>query len=325
MNTPERILLVSTTAIGDTVMATPFIRAVRKCYPKAHISVLAHKKRMALLAFNPYIDDLQPYHGKGKKVLGTFWLLRKARFDLAIVLHANDPDIVPLVRWSGAPIRVGWGESKWAQLFTHTIRRADPPEHFMIHKKRLLESVGIPVKSLQTDIFLQLGDAVPFQQKLVPWLKKNSPGFGYVVMHAFGTNPQKWWPLENFFAVADHIYEKHHWTSVFVGDDETLTIVEKHPRFKPSRHYAANGCTLRESAYIIKHAYRMITTDSGPMHLAFALRCPTLCLFGPTKPAIHGPCFDLDRHHAIHHDPLTELRVEEVIPAWDKFVQAKSA
>ena len=166
-----RILLVSTTAIGDTVMATPFIRAVRKRYPNSHITVFAHHKRMSLLERNPHFDLLLPYYGKGKKLLRTLYSLRKGKFDLAIVLHANDPDIVPLIRWSGAPQRVGWGESKWSHLFTHTILRTHPPEHFSLHKKRLVESIGISVEDLRSEIFFKTEDELPFENQIKPWLK----------------------------------------------------------------------------------------------------------------------------------------------------------
>lgn len=312
-----RILLVSTTAIGDTTMATPFIRAVRRHHPDAHITLFAHHRRMAVLEFNPHFDRLLPYYGKGKRLGSTLWRLRRGQFDLAIVLHANDPDIVPLVRWSGAPVRVGWAESKWAGLFTHTIRRTDPPEHFMLHKKRLLESIGIPVPDLHTELFLQTDDEVPFHRDLTPWLRNVSPAGGYVVMHPFGTNPAKWWPLEHFFSIAEHVREKQGLAAVFVGADHDLHLVESHLRFDRSRHFAATGCTIRQSAFIIQRALRMLTTDSGPMHLAFAVRCPTLALFGPTQPALHGPCFDLERHAVLQRNPLTELTLQEVIQTWD--------
>ncbi len=312
-----RILLVSTTAIGDTVMATPFIRAVRKQYPEAHITIFAHQKRMAVLENNPHFNFLLPYYGKGKKLFRTLSALRKSNFDLAIVLHANDPDIVPLVRWSGAPQRVGWGESKWAKLFTYTIHRTDPPEHFMFHKKRLLESIGIPVKDLHTEIFFKPEDELPFHRDIRPWLKKASAKDGYVVMHTGGTNPQKWWPLDGFFSMAQHIFEKQGLPTIFIGDNDSLAALSSHKQFDSTRHFAAKDCTIRQSAFIIKQAHKMLTTDSGPMHLAFAVGCPTLSLFGLTHPSIHGPCFDLNLHRAIRHHPLSSLTLEEVIQAWE--------
>jgi ADP-heptose:LPS heptosyltransferase len=313
-----RILMVSTTAIGDTVMATPFIRAVRKKYPQAQLTFFAHHRRMGVLEGNPHINNFLIYYGKGKKLWMTLWGLHRGNFDLVIVLHANDPDVVPLVRWTGAAQRVGWGESKWAHLFTHTIRRTHPPEHFLIHKKRLLESVGIPVEDLHTEIFLDLKDEKFFSESLQPWLNKYSKNHGYVVMHAFGTNVRKWWPLENFLQVAERTFEKHQLPTVFVGDDNVLDIIDRHPSFNSTRQFTARGANLRESAFIMKKAKAMLTTDSGPMHLAFAVGCPTLSLFGPTQPSIHGPCFDQHRHQVIHRNPLVALTVEEVLESWNK-------
>ncbi|MCC7519236.1 MAG: glycosyltransferase family 9 protein [Verrucomicrobiae bacterium] len=312
------ILLVSTTALGDTVMATPFLRAVRKRHPEARITMFAHVRRMEIFSGNPHADRLLPYFGKGKGLLRTLAALRRGRFDLAIILHANDPDIVPLVRWTGAPMRVGWGESRRARLLTHTILRTHPPEHFMLHKKRLLESVGIPVDDLRTELFLDAEDEGMFHREAFPWLKKASLTGGYVAMHAFGSRSEKWWPLENFFEMARRIRERQGLATAFIGDAESALLIRRHPRFDPALHFAPGGCSIRESAVLIRQACGMLTTDSGPMHLAFAVRCPTLGLFGPTKPALHGPCFDQERHLVLARDPLAALTVEEVAAAWDR-------
>ncbi len=319
-----RILLVSTTAIGDTIMATPFIRAVHQCYPQAHITVFAHHRRMAVLEHNPNIDTLLPYYGKGKKLVRTLLDLRRGNFDLAIVIHANDPDIVPLVRWTGAPQRVGWGESKSSHLLTHTIYRTNPPEHFLLHKKRLVESIGIPVHDLHTEIFLEPADSRRYKSEIKPWIRSIHECKGFIVIHAFGTNTKKWWPLDHFFVTADHVLHRYHLASVFIGDTNSLNIVKLHPMFNPNRHFVAEGFSIRESAGAILHADRMLTTDSGPMHMAFALRIPTFCLFGPTNPAIHGPIFDHDRHFVLRREPLPALTTEEVIRDWDHWIFRES-
>jgi ADP-heptose:LPS heptosyltransferase len=301
-------------------MATPFVRAVRRKYPKSNISFLAHRRRLEVLQNNQHINQLIPYHGKGKKILPLLWKLRSGKFDMVIVLHANDPDIVPLVRWSGAPIRVGWGESKWAHLFTHTTLRKNPPEHFLVHKRRLLDLIDIPVEHLHTEIFLQPEDDVGYQTRVLPWLKENNCK-RFVVMHPFGTNPKKWWPLDYFFSAAQFIFQKYNSPSVFVGDSESLNIVKRHPRFNSKNHLVATGLTIRHSTAIIQHAWKMLSTDSGPMHLAFAVKCPTLCLFGATDPLVHGPYFDRDLHRVIHRQPLTELTQEVVCRVWEEWVK----
>lgn len=315
-----RILIVSTTAIGDTVMSTPFIRAIRQKFKDAHVSVLAHKRRIEILKHNPHINQLITYPGKGKGLIPLLWKLKTGRFDLAVVLHANDPDIVPLVRWTGAKTRLGWGESKWAHLFTNTILRTNPPEHFLVHKKRLLESIDIPVDDLQTELFLTPDDDAGFQKRILPWLKELGTD-RFVVMHPFGTNTKKWWPLDYFFTTTEFIFNKYQRPTVFVGDNEALRIISRHPRFNPRKHRVATDLNIRESAAVMQHAWRMLTTDSGPMHLAFAVKCPALCLFGATQPEIHGPKFDLDLHRVIFRNPLVELPPEEVCRVWDDWVK----
>ena len=136
-------------------------------------------------------------------------------------------------------------------------------------------------------------------------------------MHAFGTNPKKWWPLDGFFAIADQTFQQYRLPTVFVGDGEALSLVKKHPKFHADRHAIAQDFDIRESAVVIQKSIAMLTTDSGPMHLAFAVRCPTLTLFGATQPSIYGPCVDLDQHRVIHRDPLDKLTVEEVWDAWN--------
>lgn len=321
---PQRILIVSTTAIGDTVMATPFIRAVRERYPTAHITMMAHHRRQDVLEGNPHIDDFLRYHGKWKRIPSTLWRLSRAGFDMAVVLHANDPDIVPLVWWTGARIRVGWGESLWNRLFTHTILRTDPPEHFLIHKRRLLESVGIPVRSLETEMFFNDVDESPYL-RFKSWLKERGYLNGFIGCHPFGSKKEKWWPMDRFLRFSESVCRNEGKPTVFLGDPSSLKGVTSNPHYKPDVHYTLDCVTLRQSAYFLKHAAGMITTDSGPMHLSFAVKCPTLCLFGPTDPKVHGPCFDQQLHRIIRKQPLDNLTLEEVQDCWDLLKQREWA
>ena len=106
------ICLVNTTALGDTLFSTPAIRAVRRAYPEARIVSLVHRNQRDLLRFNPHLDDIIEYPGKYKGVARLVGRLKAEGFDLVIVLHANDPDVVPLVYFSGARLRAGWAESQ---------------------------------------------------------------------------------------------------------------------------------------------------------------------------------------------------------------------
>ena len=94
-DTKARILLVNTTGIGDTIFATAALADLRESFPNAHIAAFVDRRRLELLSGNPHVNEMIPYEGKFKRVRSTRNLLRS--FDVAIIQHANDPDVVPLV------------------------------------------------------------------------------------------------------------------------------------------------------------------------------------------------------------------------------------
>ncbi|MBP9893648.1 MAG: hypothetical protein KBG84_17220, partial [Planctomycetes bacterium] len=94
-DTNARILLVNTTGIGDTIFATAALADLRESFPKAHLAAFVDRRRLELVASNPRLNAVIPYEGKLKRVRSTRNLLRG--FDVAIIQHANDPDVVPLV------------------------------------------------------------------------------------------------------------------------------------------------------------------------------------------------------------------------------------
>src|SRR3990170_2499012 len=86
-NKVKNILVVSSTAIGDTLLSTPGIKAVRGRYPHAKIIAHFNKANMEMFQNNPYIDGIIPYYGGYKKFFRTIKELRKYKFDLVLIFH----------------------------------------------------------------------------------------------------------------------------------------------------------------------------------------------------------------------------------------------
>ena len=187
-DTVKRILLVSTTALGDTLFSTPAIRAVRKNYPASHIAVMVHKRTQEILKDNPYCDELIIYKGKYKGLYFLLKTLRRRKFDLAIILHANDPDIVPLIYISGIPCRVGWAESKFAFLLTHTYTRPKSTMHLIPYRLAIAGSVGVCDDGCSMDMFLSDEDKKDIQRYLE---KNNITEKKYIGVHPFASHQSK--------------------------------------------------------------------------------------------------------------------------------------
>src|SRR5208283_5062363 len=98
----KNILVVSSTAIGDTLLSTPAIRAVRERYPQAKIIAHFNAGNAELFANNPHIDGLIPYSGGYRRFVRTVREFRKHNFDLALIFHGNEPQATPMAYLSGA-------------------------------------------------------------------------------------------------------------------------------------------------------------------------------------------------------------------------------
>jgi len=292
----NRILLVSTTAIGDTVLSTPAIRAVRKSYPSAYVAVLAHQKRLAVLEGNPYINELIPYRGKYRQVAALIKKLRDNKFDAAIVLHGNDPDIVPILYLAGIPVRAGWGESRFSFLLTHTYARPAEPAHLIRNRLNTAKTIGIADDGEKMDFFLSAKDTDGIETYLQ---SKGAAGKKIIGIHPFGSHASKQWPhIAGLLEQAADCYPSC--AFFVVGGCKEKPFAGKVRRKLGDRKnvfFAIGDLTLRQSAALIERCACFITTDSGPMQMSLALDVPTIVLAGPTDMLRTGP---LDgRGHAI--------------------------
>lgn len=100
--TIQRILVVSCTAIGDTLMSTPAIRSLRLAYPYAHLTLLIHPAYRELFASLPGVNAMLGYRGGWKGFVRLALTLHRQSFDLAVILHGNEPQATPLAYLSGA-------------------------------------------------------------------------------------------------------------------------------------------------------------------------------------------------------------------------------
>ncbi len=153
--TVERILVVSSTGIGDPLLSTPAIRALRQRYPMASIVAFLRHKYMGLFETNPDIDGIIPYYGKYRKLVRTVWALRRGRFDLAVIFHGDDPDIIPLVWCAGVPyiVRIHNDTTRYRAFLSNSDLSGEsarcPGEHGLEMRLRTVALVGATPSDLR--------------------------------------------------------------------------------------------------------------------------------------------------------------------------------
>lgn len=282
----SNILIINTTAIGDTLLSTPAIRALRKGYPSAYIAALASKPAKEILLENKNIDELIDYQPRINlpyliKLPAILKKLRSRRFDLAIVLHGNDPDTAPIAYLTGASHRFGWAESRLSFLFTMPVKMRVEDEHFAEVRVGALSNIGVAPEGMELDMPLNLKD----EEKASAFLKMNNFQKGLLVgLHPFGSKPYKWWPLDRMARVGDYLNKKYNLKPIiFGGIKEREKAIELSSMMQAKPLIAAGELCIRGSAALIKKCRLFITTDSGPMHIAQAMRTPTIALLWSTS------------------------------------------
>lgn len=324
----SNILIINTTAIGDTLLSTPAIRALKKSFPSAYIAALVSKPAKEILLENKYIDELIDYQPRINlhyliKFPALLKRLRSKGFDLVIALHGNDPDTAPIAYLTGASHRIGWEESRLSFLFTIPVKTRDNVKHFAQVRLDMLSDIGAISDGIGLDMPLNQID----EDEALNFLRKNNiQNSSFAGLHPFGSKPYKWWPLDRMAKAGDYLYKKYNLQPIiFGGIKEKEKAIEMSSMMEAKPLIAAGELSLRGSAALIKKCRLFITTDSGPMHIAQAMKTPTIALLWSTstqtcpvnKDSIifYGKCSNKDKNPTACTD---EILVEDVNNAVEK-------
>jgi heptosyltransferase-2 len=274
------LLVVCPSWVGDTVMATPVLRALREHRPGARIIALARPGLEELLEGAPWIDDVMVVGKSGLTgLMAGARAIRSAKPQVVLVLP-NSFRSALTVRLAGVPVRIGYGRDGRSWLLTTAIsppkQRPIPAVEYYAH---LAESaLGVEGISRRMDLFI-----TPGQREAASGVLRDVPR-PFVALNPGANRADKRWPAERFAAVAAALHERHGLAIAVTGsptERDVIAAVMRAAR-SPIIDLAARGMTLGSLKAVLAEASLLITNDTGPRHIAAALGTPTVVLFGPT-------------------------------------------
>lgn len=316
-DTTARILVVNTTGLGDTIFSTAPIADLREAFPKAEIDVLVDRRRLELVENNPHITNVVSYPGKFKRMRATIRRLREREYDVAMIQHANDPDVVPMVGAARPKHMVGYESHTFSMLYSIALPPADREggAHTIDARLALSRAIGASGKHWHTELFLDDGDRAQAAELMDALGLETGEA---VALNLGGSLPSKRWPVTMWVALARALADRGT-ACVFVGgpDDALLAeMVREHIPAGGPIHFAVGKLAFMGSVALLKLCAVHVSGDTGLMQAGLALDVPTIALFGPDDPKWTGPHPKQQKAIVLQPDPAE--RPEEYDRRLDK-------
>lgn len=339
----QRILCVRLDNMGDVLMSTPAMQALKEAAPDRHLTLLTSGSGAVLADHLPMVDTVMSWEapwvkgrGTGSSVMPMAQRLMEGQFDAAVIFTVYSQSPLPaamLCTMAGIPLRLAHCRENPYQLLSHWVPETEPHQqvrHEVQRQLDLVAAVGASTADPGMRFRLQPHDRRAIARRLEGLRAVDAPA-RCVVMHAGATAPSRRWPAERFAEVARMLASDDDALVLLTGGqaevDEirALCALADHPRVIN----VAGELTLGQLAALIDEADLLVSNNSGPVHLAAALGTPVVDLYALTNPQ-HTPWqvphrtlyADVPCRYCYksvcpqqHHRCLTDVAVPDVVRA----------
>jgi lipopolysaccharide heptosyltransferase II len=339
----SKVLCVRLDYLGDVLMCTPAMRAIKHSIPGCSLTLLTSKSGAVVAPFIPEVDAVIEYAAPWMKSsaphssnvdLAFIESLRAQAFDAAIIFTTYSQSALPaaqLCYLAGIPIRLAHCRENPYQMLTDWVHEEEPHTRIRHEVRRqldLVESVGYRTQDERLSFAVRAGDAA--------WMRKRLHAFGidegqpWILMHPGATAASRRYPVRHWTGVIDALAKEQGFAVVLTGDASEAALVEEIRMAGGAYAYSLAGqLDLGQLGAAISLATVMISNNTGPAHIASALGTPLVDLYALTNPQ-HTPWHVESRvlFHDVpcrfcyksicpqgHHDCLNKVEPSRVVEA----------
>lgn len=342
------ILIVKLSAIGDVVHTLPSLAALRRHFPDAHITWVIEEASADLIKNHPYLDRVIVSHRKQwmvhskdikkigpalKEIRRFIAALREERYDMVIDFHGLFKSAM-IVGMSGAKRKIGYNSlQELSGLFLNEKIYEDMEKHAVDRYLDLPRYLGAGIES--PEFLIPLREENKRRVDILLKEHRIDGGKPFVAVNPVAFWKTKLWEERKFADLCDRIVGELKTNVVFTGGKNDAVVERIQYMMNFSSANLTGKTSLRDLAYLYGLAPLVVTTDSGPMHIAAAMGTPTVALFGPTDPSRTGPYGEGHRviRKDLHCSPcfkkecdtvhcMKEITVDDVVEAVKEILES---
>jgi ADP-heptose:LPS heptosyltransferase len=272
LSADARLVVVRPDRVGDVIISTSCIAAIRRAFPQGELHFCAAEQMRPLLEGHPELTGF----------ISAPEQIGKLHADVVVHLHP-DKACYRAAHEVGVPARIGYRARFLNRHLTHAVddRRSDGIKHEAEYNFDLLQAIGVSrPAALAPNVHLSESARDSLRAKL-PWPLESMP---FAVLNPSAHSRVARWPVESFLRLAKQLQDALGLLPVIIGADVDDSI----PAGATGILNLAGQTNLAELGWLLKHARVLVTRDTGPSHLAAAVGCPVVVIFGRTAP-LYGP------------------------------------
>ena len=312
--TEERILIVQLRQLGDILLTTPCLRAIKRERPRARLTFLSHRMGRLVLDDCPFLDEHFFYDDQWtwREEWRLAKTLRERKYDLVFDFMNNPRSAFYTLR-SGAKRRIAFRSAR-RLAYTDLVEKPAAARYIVDEKFELLRAAGMTPPH----------DDPELGRPVLPWFEGHTrplmklwaeqPLFKtaplIVAMSPTHRREPRRWPLQHYAALADRLVERHGALVFWLWGPGEEDVADRALALSRQSTHKAPKTSFREMAALIANCHLFIGNSNGPSHVAVAGNVPSLQLHGPTLAA--SWCPSNERHHAIQAPELSLLAVDDV-------------
>ncbi|MBI5183569.1 MAG: glycosyltransferase family 9 protein [Nitrospinae bacterium] len=308
----KRILIVKLGSIGDVVHGLPLLKTLRKNYPSAYIVWVVESKAREILQGNKDLDEIIVINTRElrkrvnlstiNEMIGKIKVLRSKGFDLAIDIQGLIKSGV-IAYLSRAIVRIGFNRGDAREPLNRLFMTIEPPLigkdiHVIDKNLSLLRFLGL--NSFSKEFTIQTSPADEWYIDDLFKEKGIDLSNGLIVINTGVGFKTKGWPAKNYAELSRRIMDELNKKVILIwgpGEEGLVREISDMMHHKP---IIPPLTTIKQATALIRRCEMFIGGDTGPLHIASALKIPTVAIFGPTDPIRNGPYGD--NHTVIHKD-----------------------
>lgn len=279
----NRILIIRLAPLGETVLTTPVIRALREYYRDAYIAYMVAPSREDLVSANPHLNEVLTYQSSVPKLL---YQLYQRKFEMVVILQPTFR-LVLHTFLARIPYRIGFETNTGGRRLLHIAVPNNTKQHEIQRYLDVVRVMDIEVTDEEPEVFIDEDG----KKWVNEFLDIHNLDDGKLII---GLNPgagtsYRRWSSDNFAVLGDMLHEAYDAHIILtVGPSEVNLAYQVSEQMKHSPIIVQDISPMQLAA-LLQQCHLYISNDTGPMHLSIAVKTPTVALFGGSNPKQWGP------------------------------------